>query len=443
MTTTAPFRPAARRSARPRPRLLALVAALAVLAAAPRLRAQAPPADAGPEGPRVFLKASLALTGLAEEIPFARFVAEEGQAQVVVEISSKGESEGEVFTVTLTGRREFAGADNVLTYTAAAGAVTDAVRKDLVRLVKVGLVRYALKTPAGERISLSFLDQVKPTSVADPWHFWVFSLSLDGFLTGEQTYASQMWSASASAQRVTPDWKIRTSVSYNWQKSTYDVEGFSYASAMSGRSFNAVTVRSLDEHWSVGAYLKAVSSTFDNLKLQLQATPAIEYDLFPYSESTQRQLRLLYTAGPQFGWYWDETIFDKTRETLWTESLAATLELKRAWGILSATLGGSHYFHDLSKNRLSLNGDLSLRVFKGLNVNIDGGGSRIHDQLALPKGDATLEEVLLQRRQLATTYTYFFSVGLSLSFGSTESGVVNPRFGAANGSSGTSIQISN
>ena len=46
------------------------------------------------------------------------------------------------------------------------------------------------------------------------------------------------------------------------------------------------------------------------------------------------------------------------------------------------------------------------------------------------KGGASLEEVLLQRRQLETTYNYFFQVGFSYSFGSIFSNVVNPRFGS-------------
>ena len=120
--------------------------------------------------------------------------------------------------------------------------------------------------------------------------------------------------------------------------------------------------------------------------------------------------------------------------------MSATLELKRPWGTISTTLEGSHYFHDIKKNRVSLDGQISLRVFKGMNFNISGGGARIHDQLSLPKGGATIEEVLLQRRQLETSYNYFFSVGLSYTFGSILSKVVNPRFGS--GSSGMSLSIS-
>jgi hypothetical protein len=52
----------------------------------------------------------------------------------------------------------------------------------------------------------------------------------------------------------------------------------------------------------------------------------------------------------------------------------------------------------------------------------------------------SLEEVLLQRRQLETGYSYFFSVGLSYTFGSIFTNVVNPRFGSQGGA-GVSIHI--
>jgi hypothetical protein len=43
---------------------------------------------------------------------------------------------------------------------------------------------------------------------------------------------------------------------------------------------------------------------------------------------------------------------------------------------------------------------------------------------------ASLEDVLLMRKQLATSYEYYFSIGLSYTFGSIYSNVVNPRFGS-------------
>jgi len=46
------------------------------------------------------------------------------------------------------------------------------------------------------------------------------------------------------------------------------------------------------------------------------------------------------------------------------------------------------------------------------------------------RSGATLEEVLLRRTQLATSYSYYGSIGFSYTFGSIYSSVVNPRFGS-------------
>ena len=92
-------------------------------------------------------------------------------------------------------------------------------------------------------------------------------------------------------------------------------------------------------------------------------------------------------------------------------------------------LEGSHYFHDLSKHRVRLVGEFVLRVFRGLSLDFVGSVTRIRDQLALPMGGASAEEILLRRRELATSYRYNGSLRLSYTFGSIYSNVVNPRFG--------------
>ncbi|MEA2104866.1 MAG: hypothetical protein U9P79_09545 [Candidatus Cloacimonadota bacterium] len=55
--------------------------------------------------------------------------------------------------------------------------------------------------------------------------------------------------------------------------------------------------------------------------------------------------------------------------------------------------------------------------------------SRVHDQISLPAGDVTPEELLLKQRELETQYTYWGSIGLTYSFGSIYNNIVNPRFG--------------
>ena len=155
----------------------------------------------------------------------------------------------------------------------------------------------------------------------------------------------------------------------------------------------------------------------------------LEYNLFPYSLSTRKQLRIQYIPAYSYFEYNEETIFDKNFDRLFKENLSIALELKETWGSVSATLEGSNYLRDFKKNRLELFGEFSLRLIKGLSLNLFGNGSMIHDQLSLPKSGASAEEILLHRRQLATQFQYFTSIGLSYTFGSIYNNVVNPRFG--------------
>ena len=69
-----------------------------------------------------------------------------------------------------------------------------------------------------------------------------------------------------------------------------------------------------------------------------------------------------------------------------------------------------------------------MRIFKGFSLNAYGSASRIRDQLYLKAGEATDEEILLRRRQLATGYRFRFSMGFSYTFGSIFNNVVNTRF---------------
>jgi hypothetical protein len=266
----------------------------------------------------------------------------------------------------------------------------------------------------------------------------VFSISGNSFLNGQQLMKSGMYFGGLSANRVTEELKIQMSVNASFSSDVFTYDSTEIKSNSNSQSFNGLIVKSVSEHFSFGAYLNAYSSTYENTKYAFSIAPAAEVNLFPYSESTKRELRLLYRLGYSTVKYREETIYEKTHENLWKQSLSTILEIKQKWGTASASLTGSHFFHDFSKNRLRFSAELSLRVIKGLNFNIYGSYSIIHDQISLPRMGASLEEILLQRRELETTYSYSFSVGISYTFGSTRSNVVNPRFGDG----GSSISIS-
>ena len=127
--------------------------------------------------------------------------------------------------------------------------------------------------------------------------------------------------------------------------------------------------------------------------------------------------------------YAEETIFFKKEEILFDQKLDVGLDLTRKWGSVNVTVSGSTFLHDLKKSSGEVNGSLDLRLFKGLSLDLFTSVSLLRNQLYLPAAGATPEEVLLQRRQLATDYQYFTSIGLSYSFGSIYNNVVNPRIG--------------
>jgi hypothetical protein len=376
---------------------------------------------------------------IQKTIDFIEYAEDSGEVQINVRVTStETETGGTEYTVLFTGQGDYEGDNDELRFSASQDKPENERQKELVDLIKMGLMRYVGKTPLSSRIAISLMDKVEPTAVEDKWNFWVFSLSSDVYFSGEESYKMGMCSGSFSAIRITPELKIRLSMSAFFEKSDFTIEDEVYKSESDSQNITGLIVKSISDHWSVGAYFSALSSTYSNIKLSLNPAPAIEYNVFPYSESTSRQFRILYRLNYKSVRYREETIYEKTYENLWQQALSVTFELKKNWGTVSTSLVGSNYFHAFSKNRFQLNGELSLRLIKGLNVNIYGRYSRIRDQLSLPREGLSIEEVLLQQKQLATSYTYYLSVGLSYTFGSLKSKVVNPRFGTG----GRSISIS-
>lgn len=393
--------------------------------------------------PKVYIDCgSCDLDYIKTEIPFVNYVRERKEADVHVLITTMTTgSGGREYTLTFIGQNRFQGQDDVFRYFSHKTDTQEEIRAGLTEVLKIGLMAYVNRTPIREKIRVDFLkEEAAPAPAADRWKSWVFSLSSSGFFQGERAHASESVRGSFSANKVTRDLKFNftASASYSHDRYTYEDQNLE----SSTRTFNGsgLVVKSLGEHWSAGFFYSVTSSTYSNHRLAINISPAIEFDFFPYSESTRRQLRFLYRVGPTLARYFEETLYDRMKETLLSQSLAITLDLREKWGSISTSVEGSHYFHDLSKHRLSTFNMISLNLIKGLNAYLFGGASLIHDQLSLPKGGATWEEVILQRKMLATSYNYFFAVGVGYSFGSIFTNVVNPRFGSVS-SGGVHISV--
>ncbi len=75
---------------------------------------------------------------------------------------------------------------------------------------------------------------------------------------------------------------------------------------------------------------------------------------------------------------------------------------------------------------------MDVRISGGLSFYMYAFGSIVRDQLSLPKGAASEQEILTRRRQLASGYNFYTSFGLNYRFGSKVNNFVNPRFTGGN-----------
>ena len=75
-------------------------------------------------------------------------------------------------------------------------------------------------------------------------------------------------------------------------------------------------------------------------RLVASVLPGIEFDVFPYSESSKRSLTIQYNIGGSFHDYEQVTIFDRLKESVAEHSVNASLGLDQPWG----SAGGSINF---------------------------------------------------------------------------------------------------
>jgi hypothetical protein len=310
--------------------------------------------------------------------------------------------------------------------------------------VRLGLVPYVQTTSVADRLRVTYEGPPQgggpsegPGTASpedDPWNFWVFSVRGNGFVRGESTSKFTNYSVSTEASRTTEEWKYSVEGSYfeDVQEFNFtDSDGVDQSVKETIEDFNAsgLVVRSIGGQWALGARADLGSSTRLNQEFRWSVKPGLEYNFFPYEESARRSMTLQYLIGPTHFTYTDTTIFDVTEETRGQHSLTARLALVQPWGRWTTSVTGNQYLHDSSKYSVDVFGSFNVRLFRGFSVRMTGSYSWIRDQLYLAKSGATEEEVLLQQRQLETSYRFFTSFGIEYRFGSIFNNVVNPRFG--------------
>lgn len=375
---------------------------------------------------------------IKREIPFVDYVNDRFQSNVFIlsnhQVTGSG---GREYKLQFTGRENFAGVNDTLSFVRQATATDDEERQQMVQTLKLGLVKYLARTEKGKNIQITFKEDEGENQAGteetpeDPWNLWVFNARLNGYLNGDKNYFSNSFSTGFSGARITEKLKTTTSVSYSVNKNRYGEGEDAFEFSNETYRGSNTTVWSLGDHWSAGGYFEVLRSDFSNYESSWTLTPAIEYNFFPYSESNNHYVGLMYKIGPSYFDYIEETIYLETEELRFRHNLSLDISLNKKWGQLSGSASYGHYFHDVSKNRLTFSGYADLRLYKGLSLNISGYYALQRDQLNIAKGDISNEDLLTRRRQLDSNYSFYTSFGIRYRFGSIFNNVVNPRFDGA------------
>lgn len=401
------------------------------------------------ESPTVFIDCGYCdMNFIKEQIPVVNYVRDRKDADVHILYTSQSTAAGgRDYILYFIGQNKYYNLNDTVKYQTNQSDTDDLSRNKMVKALKIGLVKYISKSKASDYMDVTFIMPKKnEEKQIDDWDFWYFTASTNTSFNGEQNYKYLYLNGSFLANRVTEDLKLslRVSSNYNENRYTYDdgITKEEYLSATRNQSFTAYMVKAINPQWSWGAWIGGNSSTYSNIEFSTYIAPGIEYNIFPYSVSNERQLRIDYRIRHTFSNYKEETIYFKKKENLWSHSLEATLSLIKPWGNISVSTEAGNYLHDFNMYELGIDGSISLKLIKGLSVNFYGGYSKINNQLSLPREGASLEEVLTQRRQLETSYSYWGGFGISFSFGSIYNNIVNPRFGNIGGG-GMTIMYSN
>lgn len=367
---------------------------------------------------------------LKTEIAFVNFVRDRLLADVHVLVSEQQTgSGGEEYTVEFIGRRQFESMNDTLRYYSRQSDTQDNTRAALVGVIKKGLVRFVARTPVGEHLTIAYSRPVAPAAVKDKWNLWVFEIS-GNFWANGQRYRHEMYlSGEIGARRVAESGISWFEAGGSYEQGKYGSGNNKRLSLSRYKWTEAGHIWSVGAHWGIAGWTNFNASTYSNTSFRNEIGGAVEYNIFPYSQSARRQIRMSYHLTSIYRKYEEVTVFDKTEEWLTLQNIEIETSVIQPWGSISSSLTASDYLHDFDKYRFQLYGQVSFRLVEGLSVNANGSASWVHDQLSLPKSEVTDVDLITGRVELPTNYNYNVSIGLSYTFGSIYNNIVNSRFG--------------
>ena len=338
-------------------------------------------------------------------------------------------SGGRNYSFNYNGKNDFLNKQNEINVTVPQNISLNKARIILLDTYKLGMASFLSNTHYQSYIDVSFDKEITTSDPnnTDNWNNWVFEIYGSFHFENEKSINEEEYNLGLEVDRVTEMWRVRSDIEMDRSIKFFLGGDQSYSSERENFYFSGSLVRSISNHFSTGFFSSYRHDTFRNLKSSINISPAIEYNFIPYKEVLTREVTLAYKLGYNIYNYIEETIYDFESQRMFNHSLTLNLRYREKWGNIYSYLVASQFLDLPEQNRLTLNSNIDLRIVRGLSLRISAYFRFIRDQINLPKGEASVEDLLLRQRQISTSFQNRISMGISYTFGSIFNNIVNNR----------------
>jgi len=375
------------------------------------------------------------------KVNFINYVRQRQDADIYVTFTMQSTGKGYNYNIYFEGQKKFKGINDTLSLSVGDSESESEIENKIIEKFKKGLLVYLAKSDLLDKIEYNVVlddneEEENPAEVNDPWDNWVFSLSASGSFSGQSRTQRLSYRGSVSADRVTKDSKTGFYISRNTSERKFFfrdsnfviIDSMTITTSRNSTYFSGRYIKALTNHLSAGIFTRAFNNTYSNYDLGLNTSLGIEYNFYNFEQSDRRSIILTYKAGTSYNDYVDTTIYNKLKETLFSNSLELNIYQKQKWGSLNFGAKFFAYLHNIRINSLTFSGNVRWNVFKGFTFSLGGYLTFVNDQVSLPKKDAGVIDTVLGDRLLATDYNAYTYFGIRYTFGSKYANVVNPRF---------------
>lgn len=346
-------------------------------------------------------------------------------------VTQRNGSGGRSFEVDFIGKKELEAINYKLSFSTDGNMTNDEERQRVLEYLKLGLVRFWIAKGTIGEVSVNVplpTEETGDVEQNDPWDYWLFQIGAGGFFDGQEQNRSRNINLNFSARRVTENNSFSLRARFSENRNIFEFEDEEIVGINDRKSLNISDILSINDNWSYGFFGSVSTSTFTNSNLSWTFRPALEYSFFDYVDSAKKQLTISYRNGIRYNDYIERTVLGQTDEYLWEHGVQFGGRINQEWGNANGEVSFNQFLTDPSLYSLNFFIGTRIRLFKGFNCNLSGSYTITRDQINLPAGEVSLEELLLQQQQLFSGFNYRFNVGFSYAFGSIYNTIVNPRF---------------